>query len=529
MALPDGVTLVDAFPFDSNPDLITDVNGYLAGDRSVDAWTMQNAFGQFFSNGVFGTPADALQIGKAETGLAVTVQPGMFIINGAMGGVLEDDGPVTLTLDTGSAHGNVCYGIMLRYDNNADMRGLGFRVVKGTAGANPQPPQPDQTSENVMEYRLGYVTVPNGATDLSNATVTNEKGFAVCPYAAPFEDIDLSEVVHDARVQASESLNAFQAFLQQNWDLVNSAIDGTTAGNLQSQINELENNALTTENIDNSTIVFEPTITSGGANRLQVNDLSIGTEHLKDKSVTQAKLGDDVASYIQNVVQNVVKPQPGKDIGAYSWQELIEMANDTDIELSDLEYLIGQSRNISITGYGTFAFQLIGIGHDSLASGGTSKLLTFQSIDIVCNHNMNSSNTTSGGWASSAMRTFMNGDLLSKFPQYVQDVIVEVKKPYCATANGATQYSNDKLFIASEKEIFGTSSYGNDGTQYEYWSINNTNNARIKKLNGSAQYWWMRSVRDSTSFRNVHTDGLAIGHSASGSGGCVPCFCIGNE
>ena len=193
---------------------------------------------------------------------------------------------------------------------------------------------------------------------------------------------------------------------------MNSAIDGTTAGNLQSQINELENNALTTENIDNSTIVFEPTTTSGGANRLQVNDLSIGTEHLKDKSVTQAKLGDDVASYIQNVV----KPQPGKDIGAYSWQELIEMANDTDIELSDLDYLIGQSRNISITGYGTFAFQLIGIGHDSLASGGTSKLLTFQSIDIVCNHNMNSSSTTSGGWASSAMRTFMNGDLLSKFP-----------------------------------------------------------------------------------------------------------------
>lgn len=525
MPLPDGVTLVDAFPFDSNPQLITDVNGYLSGDRSVDAWTMQNVFKQFFSDGIFGDPGDQLQIGKADSGLAVTIQPGMFIIRGGMGGIKESSGPLTLTLDAGAAAGNICYAIMLRYDNNADMRGLGFRVVKGTAGANPQPPQPDQTSENVMEYRLGYVTVPNGATDLSNATVTNEKGLAVCPYAAPFEDIDLSEVVHDAQVQASESLNAFLAFLQQNWDLVNSAIDGTTAGNLQSQINELENNALTTENIDNSTIVFEPTTTSGGANRLQVNDLSIGTEHLKDKSVTQAKLGDDVASYIQNVV----KPQPGKGIGAYSWQELIEMANDTDIELSDLDYLIGQSRNISITGYGTFAVQLIGIGHDSLASGGTSKLLTFQSIDIVCNHNMTSSNTTSGGWASSAMRTFMNGDLLSKFPQYVQDVIVEVKKPYCATANGATQYSNDKLFIASEKEIFGTSSYGNDGTQYEYWSINNTNNARIKKLNGSAQYWWMRSVHDSTNFRIVGTGGNADYGIASYSHGCVPCFCIGQS
>ena len=105
---------------------------------------------------------------------------------------------------------------------------------------------------------------------------------------------------------------------------MNSAIDGTTAGNLQSQINELENNALTTENIDNSTIVFEPTTTSGGANRLQVKRPEHRDGAPEDKSVTQAKLGDDVASYIQNVV----KPQPGKDIGAYSWQELIEMAND---------------------------------------------------------------------------------------------------------------------------------------------------------------------------------------------------------
>lgn len=524
-SLPEGVTLVDAFPFDSNPELITDVNGYLRGDRSVDAWTMQRVFRQFFSDGVFGTPSDALQISKGTSGLTVTIEPGMFVIQGGMGGVKESDGALTLTLDTGAAAGNLCYGIMLRYDNNPDMRGLGFRVVKGTAGASPQPPEPDQTSESVMEYRLGYVEVPNGATDLSGATVHNEKGTSVCPYAAPFVPLDVSSIVADARAGALEAMQSLLAYFETYRDTIDAALSDEEATYLQQQINELEEqigNTDLSDQVDGKTVVYDTDLPDHTGKVLQVNELSIGTEHLKDKSVTQAKLGDDVESYIQNVV----KPQPGKDIGAYSWQELIEMANDTDIELSDLDYLIGQSRNISITGYGTFAFQLIGIGHDSLASGGTSKLLTFQSIDIVCYHNMNSSSTTSGGWASSAMRTFMNGDLLSKFPQYVQDVIVEVKKPYCATANGATQYSNDKLFIASEKEIFGTSSYGNDGTQYEYWSINNTNNARIKKLNGSAQYWWMRSVRDSTNFRLVSTDGDAGSIYASDSRGCVPCFCI---
>ena len=514
--LPEGVTLVDAFPFDSNPGLITDVNGYLRGDRSVDAWTMQRVFRQFFSDGVFGTPANALQISKGASGLTVTIEPGMFVIQGGMGGVKESDGALTLTLDTGAAAGNVCYGIMLRYDNNPDMRGLGFRVVKGTAGASPQPPAPDQTSENVMEYRLGYVTVKNGATDLSNATVTNEKGSDMCPYAAPFVPLDLSSVVTDAKNQAQEATDAFLVYAQKYYDLVSSALDGTTAGELQAQIDAITPAGL----VDNVTL------SQSSAGKMQVKGGGIGTAQLADGAVTKAKLGDDVASFIQNVV----KPQPGKDIGAYSWQELIEMANDQDIELSDLDYLIGQSRDIKIDNYGTFAFQLIGIGHDSLASGGTSKLLTFQSVAIVCNRNMNSSNTTSGGWAGSAMRTFMNGQLLPKFPQYVRDVIVEVKKPYCATANGATQYSNDKLFIASEKEIFGTSSYGNDGNQYEYWSTHNTNNARIKKLNGSAKYWWMRSVYDSAGFRGVGTDGSAgYGSGASNSNGCVPCFCIGKE
>ena len=526
--LPEGVTLVDAFPFDSNPQLITDVNGYLRGDRSVDAWTMQRVFKQFFSDGVFGTPASALQISKGASGLAVTISPGMFVIQGGMGGIKESDGALTLTLDTGAAAGNLCYGIMLRYDNNPDMRGLGFRVAKGTAGASPQPPEPDQTSENVMEYRLGYVTVPNGATDLSAATVHNEKGTDVCPYAAPFAEIDLSSVTADALSSANEALTSLLAYFKQYRDAIDAALDDSAVTYLQQQITALQEqlqNFDLSGSVDNTTIVYATKLPEDSTTKLRVKDGGVGTEHLKDKSVTQAKLGDDVASFIQNVV----KSQPGKDIGVYSWQELIEMANDQDIELSDLDYLIGQSRNISITGYGTFAFQLIGIGHDSLASGGTSKLLTFQSIDIVCNHNMNSSNTTSGGWASSAMRTFMNGELLSKFPQYVQDVIVEVKKPYCATANGSTQYSNDKLFIASEKEIFGTSSYGNDGTQYEYWSINNTNNARIKKLNGSAQDWWMRSVHDSTSFRRVGTAGSADGGGAGVARGCVPCFCIGKE
>ena len=280
MTLPEGVTLVDSFPFDSNPQLITDVNGYLRGDRSVDAWTMQDTFAQFFTDGVFGTPANALQISKASTGLAVVIQPGMFVIHGGMGGIKQDSGPLTLTLDTGAAAGNVCYGIMLRYDNNANMRSLGFRVVKGTAGATPQPPAPDQTSENIMEYRLGYVTVQNGATDLSGATVHNEKGTAVCPYAAPFVPLDLSAITDDAKEQAQEATDAFLLYAQKYYDLVASALDGTTAGELEEQIN-----AITPANF-----VDNVTLSQTSAGKMQVKDSGISTAKIQSGAVTKDKL-----------------------------------------------------------------------------------------------------------------------------------------------------------------------------------------------------------------------------------------------
>ena len=271
--LPEGVTLVDAFPFDSNPELITDVNGYLRGDRSVDAWTMQRVFRQFFSDGVFGTPADALQIKKGASGLTVTIEPGMFIIRGGMGGIKEDAGAITLTLDTQAAAGNVCYGIMLRYDNNPDMRGLGFRVVKGTAGADPQPPAPDQTSENVMEYRLGYVTVPNGATDLSNATVTNEKGLAVCPYAAPFAEIDLSSITADALSSANEALTSLLAYFETYRDAIDAALDDSAVTYLQQQITALQEQIGNTDlsgQVDGTTIGYETKLPTFPSPVLQV-------------------------------------------------------------------------------------------------------------------------------------------------------------------------------------------------------------------------------------------------------------------
>lgn len=308
---------MESFPFDSKADGY-DADGYPVYDRAVGAQMFRTALGKIFTNGVFGTPADALQIGKGTTGLTVTVQPGIAVINGAMGGVDGED-PLTLTLDTASPQGNVCYGIMLRYDNTDERRSLYFNVVRGDASSTPQPPTPDTTTPEVYEIRLGYVTVPSNATDLSEATVVNEKGTDACPYAMPFEEVDLSQIVADAQATASEGLESFNEFLSDNRQFVQDAIDGTTAGNLQNQINELKNNSVSPENVDNSTLEFSPTSTSQGENVLRVKDAgitaekmadgSVGTNAIQNASVTNEKLAGGAVTLDKMNFEGGVIPQ----------------------------------------------------------------------------------------------------------------------------------------------------------------------------------------------------------------------------
>lgn len=277
--LGDGAILLDAFPFDSSPELVTDINGYLKGDRSVDAWTMRYAFRQFFSNGVFGTPGDSFTISKAPTGLAVIVKPGCCVINGGMGGVLSD---TTLPLGIEQAAGNTCYGIFLRYDD-ASYRGIALVAREGTAGAAPKPPEPYDNGESVTELRLGYVMLPNGATDMSNATITNERGTSVCPFAAPFDRIDLSSVVADATSSAAEALQSLLAYFERYRDTIDAALSDEEATYLQQQINSIRESMENVDlegSVDNVTIEYAEDLPSDPEKKLRVKDGSITEDKL---------------------------------------------------------------------------------------------------------------------------------------------------------------------------------------------------------------------------------------------------------
>ena len=141
---------------------------------------------------------------------------------------------------------------------------------------------------------------------------------------------------------------------------------------------------------------------------------------------------------------------------------------------------------------------------------------------------MNSSDTNNGGGNSCAMRSTHLPAILNLMPAEVKVAIKEVqKKTSAGNQSSSIQTTNDKLFLLSEIEIFGSApfSFAGEGTQYAYYQAGNS---KVKNRSGSANDWWGRSPRSSNStyFCAVMGLGDAIASSASASKGVAFGFCF---
>ena len=206
------------------------------------------------------------------------------------------------------------------------------------------------------------------------------------------------------------------------------------------------------------------------------------------------------------------------------WSEIIAACQSGDVPDS---WVVGNYKNMTINGK-AYRIDIIGKNHDTYASGGTAPL-TFQMHDCYDEtKQMNSSNTNSGGWQNSAMRTTHLPAILNMMPAEVKAAIRDVqKKSSAGNQSSSIQTTNDKLFLLSEIEIFGSTTYSfaGEGKQYAYYQAGNS---KVKNLSGSAYYWWERSPISSisASFCIVYSNGTAGANVASNSYGVAFGFCF---
>ena len=208
-------------------------------------------------------------------------------------------------------------------------------------------------------------------------------------------------------------------------------------------------------------------------------------------------------------------------------------------------FIIGFNHNSSKEGSGRIHFQLA----KTALSGGTD--IAFcdssygSSVSSTGYFSMNSSNTNSGGWASSQMRTNICGTSLSSYsgtiiaviPAALRAVLKSVTKYTNNTGNStaasAVTATTDYFFLLSEYEVFGSCTYANSSeasyqAQYAYYSAGNSKIKYNHSATSTAVIWWLRSPYASYShfFVFVNTDGTVGSYNAFNSYGFAPGFCV---
>ena len=215
----------------------------------------------------------------------------------------------------------------------------------------------------------------------------------------------------------------------------------------------------------------------------------------------------------------------GNDLESTTWADISSIS---ELGLAQQYFKVGDQKSITVNGV-KYQTRIIGFNHDNLTSGGKAGI-TFQMVDCLnTTYNMESSNINTNGWLNCAMRkTHLRTTIWGQLESSLKSVIKTVNKLASAGNQSATiQTAQDTLFLLSEVEIFGKVTYSKagEGSQYAYYAAGNST---IKKVNGSANYWWERSPNGSSAnrFCIVTSNGGAHNNAASNTYGVSFGFCV---
>ena len=191
-----------------------------------------------------------------------------------------------------------------------------------------------------------------------------------------------------------------------------------------------------------------------------------------------------------------------------------------DYKTTHVKIDIGNQVTIALNGT-NYIFDVIGFNHDALTDTNaygeetaTGKAgITFQMHNLFATtYLMNSTNTNSGGWKSSDMRTSTMATMKGYLPAAWQTAIKPVNK-VSGTGGGSssgTETVSDSCFLMAEIEVFGSNTYSvsGEGTQYAYYKAGNS---KVKNTTDYACHWWERSPYsgNGNSFCLVTMDGKA--------------------
>lgn len=238
--------------------MATSTNGFfwdsVDHDRIYDAGSFENWLKRFFTSGVFNGELKTTQ----SDALVVTVSKGYCNIDGK---VQMFTGDTQLTISPGNATYPRIDNIVVERNNLT--RDISIKVVAGSATSSTASAPARIWSDTLKQLVVAQVTVPAGATSITQANIKDTRNTSLCGIVAgTVKEIDFTQMqaqfdayykqftettTQDFDTWSSEQRALYEQYESEmqtafnEWFLnIQTTLSGDTAGNLQNQITEVD-------------------------------------------------------------------------------------------------------------------------------------------------------------------------------------------------------------------------------------------------------------------------------------------------
>lgn len=195
-------------------------------DRKYDAEQISRIFDGVITDGVYHSIGTAFSV-TAGTGLSVNVGSGRAWFNHTW---TFNDAVLVLTIPAAHAVYTRIDAVIIQV--NRQTRTNSIVVKAGTPSGTPKPPT--MSSENqITEYPLAYVTVPNGVTSIKSSNIRTMVGSSLCPFVAGVQNgVNIDNLLQTWIDEFGDLINASQTEFDILFTELRDQISQATSGTL---------------------------------------------------------------------------------------------------------------------------------------------------------------------------------------------------------------------------------------------------------------------------------------------------------